>query len=392
MPFRTFREFTKLESSGGIILFCAAVIALIIDNTSLHQYYQAFFHLPLTLKLGNLGLEKPLLLWINDGFMAIFFLLVGLEIKRELLEGELRTFSRAALPGVAAVGGMVVPALFYIALNYHDPKAIHGWAIPMATDIAFSLGILALLGKHIPISAKVFLTALAIFDDLGAIIVIAIFYTSKISLIMLLIAIILMLILYIFNRYNITRFAPYLLIGLVMWVCVLKSGIHATLTGIVVAFAIPLRKKDNPRVSPLRDLEHKLHPWVAFFILPVFAFANAGVSFEGLKPIHLISHIPLGIAGGLFIGKQVGIWGFTMLAVRFGVAKLPKKVTGLSIYGLSLLAGVGFTMSLFIGGLAFDGSSPEFSAYVRFGVLVGSVLSGIVGYFILRKVYHKPKI
>lgn len=388
MPIRTFREFTKLESSAGIVLFFAAVLALIIDNTSLHQYYQAFFHLPLTLKLGNIGLEKPLLLWINDGFMAIFFLLVGLEIKRELLEGELRSTSRAVLPAIAALGGMVVPALFYIALNHHDKEAIHGWAIPMATDIAFSLGILSLLGSQIPKSAKVFLTAVAIFDDLGAIIVIALFYTSKISFTMLLIAVILLLILYIFNRYNITRFAPYLLVGLVMWVCVLKSGIHATLTGIAVAFAIPIRKRENHRISPLRDLEHILHPWVAFFILPIFAFANAGVSFEGLKPMHLISEIPLGIAGGLFIGKQIGIWGSAMLAVKFGGLKLPSKVSGLSVYGISLLAGVGFTMSLFIGGLAFSG--PQYSAYVRFGVIVGSLLSGVLGYFVLRRVY-RPK-
>lgn len=392
MPLRSLREFIKLESSAGIILFCAAVFALILDNTPLHTYYHAFFHLPLTLKLGAVGLEKPLLLWINDGFMAIFFLLVGLEIKREFLEGELRTPSKALLPGIAAVGGMVVPALIYIAFNYADPQAIHGWAIPMATDIAFSLGILALFGKRIPLALKVFLTALAIFDDLGAIIVIAIFYTNEISLIMLLIAVILLLILFVMNRYHVTHFAPYFLVGLVLWVCVLKSGVHATLTGILVALAIPMRDSKNRRLSPLKDLEHKLHPWVAFGVLPIFAFANAGVSFAGLRPMHLVSEIPLGIMLGLFVGKQLGVWGATMLSVRLGIAKLPRKVTGFGIYAVSLLAGVGFTMSLFIGGLAFDGSTPEFGAYVRFGVLVGSIVSGIVGYLILRSLYSKSAV
>lgn len=392
MPLRSLREFIRLESSGGIVLFCAAIIALIMDNSPLHVYYQAFFHLPLTLKLGEVGLEKPLYLWINDGFMAIFFLLVGLEIKREFLEGELQTFSKALLPGIAAVGGMVVPAVIYLVFNYDDPVAIHGWAIPMATDIAFSLGILALFGKRIPLALKVFLTALAIFDDLGAIIVIAIFYTSKISLVMLLVAIILVLLLFILNRCHIYHFAPYFLVGIVLWVCVLKSGVHATLAGILVALAIPMRDRRNRRISPLKDLEHKLHPWVAFGVLPIFAFANAGVSFEGLRPMHLVSQIPLGIMLGLFIGKQLGVWGITMLSVRLGFAKLPRKVTGLGIYGVSLLAGVGFTMSLFIGGLAFDGSTPQFGAYVRFGVLVGSIVSGIVGYLILRRLYGKPAL
>lgn len=388
MPLRSLREFIKLESSGGIVLFCAAILALIFDNIpTLHTYYQAFFHLPLTLKLGNVGLEKPLVLWVNDGLMVIFFLLVGLEIKREFLEGELKTFEKAVLPGIAAVGGMVVPAAIYIALNYSDPKAIHGWAIPMATDIAFSLGILALFGKRIPLALKVFLTALAIFDDLGAILIIAIFYTSRISLIMILVAIILLLVLFLLNRFRVTRLTPYFLVGGVLWVCVLKSGVHATLAGIMVAMAIPMRDRGNHRKSPLKELEHKLHPWVAFCVLPLFAFANAGVSFSGLQLQHLVSSIPLGIALGLFIGKQLGVWGCTMLAVRMRLARLPRKVTGLSIYAVSLLAGVGFTMSLFIGSLAFDQSSTLYNAYVRFGVLVGSGLSGILGYLILRRLY-----
>ncbi len=392
MAVRSFREFIRLESSAGIILFFAAILALIIDNTPLHVYYHSFIDSDITLRFRSFALEKPLLLWINDGFMAIFFLLVGLEIKRELIEGELRTVSKALLPGIAALGGMVVPALFYLACTYEDPVAVHGWAIPMATDIAFSLGILALLGKRVPLQLKVFLTALAIFDDLGAIIVIAIFYTSNISVLMLLVAIILILILYILNRYNVTNYVPYMLLGITLWVCVLKSGVHATLAGIVVAFAIPMQNKKVPHAaSPVRKLEHKLHPWVAFGVLPIFAFVNAGVSFDGLKFAHLVSAIPLGIAGGLFIGKQLGIWGASMLAVRLKIAKLPKKVTGYGLYGLSLLAGVGFTMSLFIGGLAFDQGSREFAAYVRFGVLVGSALSGIVGYLILRRVYPHTK-
>ncbi|PHQ80419.1 MAG: Na+/H+ antiporter NhaA [Coxiella sp. (in: Bacteria)] len=392
MPLQVLRDFIKLESSGGIVLFFAAVLALILDNTPLHVYYQAFFHIPLSFKFGAFHLEKPLLLWINDGFMAIFFLLVGLEIKYELIEGELNTLSKAMLPAVAAVGGMVVPALVYLAINHASPEVMRGWAIPTATDIAFSLGILSLLGKRIPMSLKIFLTALAIFDDLGAIVVIAIFYTKQISVIMLLISAMLILLLYLLNRRNVTNYTAYFIVGIILWVCVLKSGVHATLTGIFVAFAIPLRDKKHPGRSPLKTLEHYLHPWVAFMVLPVFAFANAGVSFAGLKLSHLFSSLPLGIAAGLFIGKQVGIWGISMLAVKAKIAELPSDMSGMGVYGISALAGVGFTMSLFIGGLAFGEANVQYAAYVRFGVLVGSILSGILGYCVLQKLYPKsPK-
>ena len=389
MPLRVFREFIKLESSAGIILFCTAVLALIVNNTPWHTYYEAFFQLPFSIKIGSWGLEKPLLLWVNDGFMAIFFLLVGLEIKYELVEGELNTFSKALLPALAAVGGMVVPALIYLAFNHANPDVMRGWAIPTATDIAFSLGILSVLGSRIPMSLKVFLTALAIFDDLGAIVVIAIFYTHQISFTMLLLSIALILILVIMNRSNVTHQAAYLIIGFILWVCVLKSGVHATLAGIFVAFAIPLKNKKNPGRSPLKALEHTLHPWVAFAILPIFAFANAGVSFSGLSFSHLFSALPLGIAAGLFFGKQIGIWGVSMLAIKCKIARFPEGMTNLGLYGVSALAGVGFTMSLFIGGLAF-GDSHEYAVFVRFGVLLGSILSGILGYFVLHFLHPKP--
>lgn len=391
MPIRRFREFIKLESSGGIILFCAAVLALIIDNTPLHVYYKAFFHLPLSFRLGEFQLEKPLLLWINDGFMAIFFLLVGLEIKREIIEGELSTFSKSVLPAVAAVGGMVVPAAFYIACNHHDSYALQGWAIPAATDIAFSLGILALLGSRIPLALKVFLTALAIIDDIGAIVVIAIFYTKNISFMMLFIAVCLIIILILMNYFSVMHMAAYIIVGAALWICVLKSGVHATLAGIIVALAIPMYDCEKSNYSPLKSMEHTLHPWVAFGILPIFAFANAGVSFHGLQLDQLFSSIPMGIAGGLFIGKQLGIWGFTMLVVKLGWVKLPRGISSLGIYGIGLVAGVGFTMSLFIGSLAFGEANAQFAAYVRFGVLVGSVLSGILGYVVLHLLHPKAE-
>ncbi len=389
MPIRRFREFIKLESSAGVILFCTAVLALIIDNTPLHVYYHAFFQLPVSIQLGVLHLKKPLLLWINDGFMAIFFLLVGLEIKREIVEGELSTFSKSVLPAVAAIGGMVVPAIFYIACNYHDSYALRGWAIPAATDIAFSLGILALLGSRIPLSLKVFLTALAIIDDIGAIVVIAVFYSANISFIMLFIAACLIILLILMNYFRVVHISAYIIVGVALWICVLKSGVHATLAGIVVALAIPMFNNKKPSYSPLKSLEHTLHPWVAFGILPIFAFANAGVSFHGLHLDQLFSSVPMGIAGGLFIGKQLGIWGFTMLMVKLGWVKLPRGVSSLGIYGIALVAGVGFTMSLFIGSLAFGEANAQFAAYVRFGVLVGSIVSGILGYIVLHLVHPK---
>ena len=381
---KTIRKFISLESSSGILLFAAAILALIVDNSPLSHYYKSILASNLIFQLGIIHLSKPFLLWVNDGLMCIFFLLVGLEIKREMLEGELNSLAKAALPAVAAVGGMVVPALIYICLNYQDPIGLQGWAIPTATDIAFALAILAVLGSRVTVSLKIFLTAFAILDDIGAIVIIAIFYTKHISVILLLIAAALLVVLFILNRLNVTKFAPYFIVGFFLWVCVLKSGVHATLAGLMVAFAIPIRDKKDSSISPLHDLENMLHPWVAFAILPVFAFANAGVSFKGFAWSGVFAPIPLGIALGLFIGKQVGIWLFTTLAVKSKFVKMPEGMSSSGLYGVALIAGVGFTMSLFIGGLAFGHSDVHYQAFVRVGVLLGSILSGSLGYLVLR--------
>lgn len=320
--------------------------------------------------------------------MALFFLLVGLEIKREVLIGELNTVRRAMLPGIAAVGGMIFPAVIYVWLSWYEPIAMKGWAIPMATDTAFALAILALLGKRIPVSLKIFLTALAIFDDIGAIIVMAIFYSSRISAMHLLIAAGLTLVLVCFNYYRVMRLTPYFLVGFLLWLSVLNSGVHATLVGIILAFTIPLENVKNSANSPLRVLERRLHPAVAFYILPLFAFANAGVSFAGVSWSHWLEPIPVGIAFGLFFGKQLGIWGSTMLAVKLRIGRLPSDITPFGLYGMSIIAGVGFTMSLFIGTLAFHAVAP-FAAFVRMGVIAGSVVSAIVGYWMLQIAYPR---
>src|SRR3990167_6729570 len=387
MALRLIRQFIKLEASAGVILFLTAALAILVDNSSFSAGYQSFFNLKISFSIGQFKLEKPLLLWVNDGFMALFFLLVGLEIKREMMEGELNSVSKATLPLIAAVGGMVVPSFIYLCLNWHNPHALKGWAIPTATDTAFSLGISYLLGNRIPVSLKIFLTALAIFDDIGAIIVMAVFYTSHVSLLMLLCALMLVCLLLLFNYMNVRQLGAYFIVGVVLWLCVLKSGVHATLAGIILAFTIPIKRARAEDKSPLHLLEHKLHPWVAFGILPLFAFANAGVSFSGLTWEHFFQAIPLGIACGLFFGKQIGIWTTTMLSVRFGISPLPKHLTPLGLYGMSLIAGVGFTMSLFIGTLAFH-SVPPYAAYVRMGVIFGSIFSGLLGYWILRVAYR----
>ena len=306
-----------------------------------------------------------------------------------MFEGELNSVAKSILPAIAAVGGMVVPALIYVCFNSADAQALKGWAIPTATDIAFSLGILSLLGSRIPVSLKIFLTALAIFDDIGAIMVIAIFYTAHVSITLLFVAMLMVLVLFLLNRFKVSRMGPYFIVGIILWICVLKSGIHATLAGIVLAFAIPLKSKSESEKSMLHQLEHQLHPWVAFGVLPLFAFANAGVSLSGLTFAHVFSSIPLGIAAGLFIGKQIGVWLFTMLGVRLGIAQLPAGVTSVGVYGAGLLAGVGFTMSLFIGTLAFPSYGPH-AAYVRIGVIAGSILSGVFGYLVLRFFYKRP--
>ena len=384
MPFKTLREFIKLEASGGVILFLAASVALILSNSPLYSYYHAFFDLRLSMHLGVLQLSKPLLLWINDGLMTMFFLLVGLEIKREMIEGELNSFVKAILPAIAAMGGMLVPALIYIYYNASDATTLQGWAIPTATDIAFALGVLSLLGSRVPVALKIFLTAVAIFDDIGAIVVIALFYTEDISLWMLCVAVIAVVGLLVLNRLKVPIISPYILVGVVVWLAVLKSGVHATLAGIILAFAIPMRHPKHPHVSPLRRLEHKLHPWVAFGILPVFAFANAGVSFAGITVAELLNPVTLGIAVGLFAGKQIGIFIASWLGIKFKIAKMPHGMSWRGLYAVSLVAGIGFTMSLFIGSLAFNALGENYPAMVRLGVMMGSLVSGSAGYLVLR--------
>lgn len=389
---RVIHRFIHLEASSGVILFIMAILAMVIDNSPWRSYYHQFFQTIVAIQFGQYALSKEVLLWINDGFMAIFFLLVGLEIKRELFEGELNSFAKAILPAIAAIGGMAAPAVIYIIFNYHDPEALRGWAIPTATDIAFSLGILSLLGARIPPALKIFLMALAIFDDIGAVIIIAIFYTNDISVLSLTLALALIGILFLFNRFGITSYLPYGIVGLILWVCVLKSGVHATLAGIVLAMAIPLRDPKRPNYLPARELIQALHPWVAFGILPIFAFANAGISFLGLSWRHFVGPISLGITLGLFLGKQLGIGLSTWLAIKFKFAKPPAGASMKGIYGVALLGGVGFTMSLFLGTLAFElgKDSSLHAAMVRAGVIGGSLLSGTLGYFWLRCLYTRP--
>ena len=376
------REFLRFEAAGGIILILAAAIALILANSPLGVIYTQFLEVPVAVQVGGLEIAKPLLLWINDGLMAIFFFLVGLEIKREFLEGELSTPSQLALPALGAIGGLALPALIYVAINWGDLQALNGWAIPAATDIAFALGILALVGSRAPISLKILLTAIAIIDDLGAILIIAIFYTDSLSLTALYAAGFAVAGLAIVNRLNITRLAPYVLLGIVLWVCVLKSGVHATLAGVVAAFFVPLRQREDDRQSLLKHVEHNLHAWVAFGILPLFAFANAGVSFAGVGLHSFVEPVKLGISLGLFLGKQVGVFAMLWLCIRFSIAPMPKDANWTQLYGISLLCGIGFTMSLFVGSLAFEHSS--FDAPIRLGVLTGSIVSAAIGYAVFR--------
>jgi NhaA family Na+:H+ antiporter len=374
-------EFFRLEAAGGVLLVAASIIALVWANTPWHALYTGVLSVPVGVHVGALTLDKPLLLWINDALMAIFFLLVGLEIKREVLQGELSSVRQAALPCAAALGGMLGPALVYSAINWGDPVTMHGWAIPAATDIAFSLGVLALLGARAPSSLKIFLLALAIIDDLGAIVIIALFYTTNLSLLSLGLAAAGLAALLVLNLAGVRRIAPYALVGLFLWVCVLKSGVHATLAGVALGFAVPLRGATEGGDSPLRHLEHMLHPWVTYGILPVFAFANAGVSLTGLSPSSLVEPVTLGSALGLFLGKQMGVMGTTWTAVRLGIGSAPAGVTWFQFYGTALLTGIGFTMSLFIGTLAFQ--APELNDAVRIGVLSGSFVCAVAGYLVL---------
>lgn len=382
-PLAFLTGFFKLESAGGILLMVTAVLAIIVANSPLEPYYALLLDTPVEIRVGALEIAKPLLLWINDGLMAIFFFLVGLELKRELVEGELSDKRNIILPGAGAIGGMLVPALVYLYFNIEDDAAISGWAIPAATDIAFALGILSLLGKRVPTSIKIFLTSLAIFDDIGAILVIAFFYTSKISFVALIVVAFCIPLLALINRLHVESKTVYIIIGLVMWVAMLKSGVHATLAGILVAMFIPISSKKTPGFSPLKDLEHDLHSAVAFIVLPVFAFANAGINLSGVGMEQVLHPVPLGIAAGLFIGKQVGIFGFCWLAIQLKMSSLPKGMSWGSLYGTAALCGVGFTMSLFIGSLAFEETNINILFDERLGIIIGSLASGIVGYLIL---------
>ena len=385
MKLPAIRDFLENEAAAGVALMIASAIALVWANSAAAPLYEALLALPVTVTAGGFGIDKPLILWINDGLMAVFFLVVGLEIKREVLAGELSNPSKAMLPGIAALGGMAVPALVYVVLNWGDPVTLQGWAIPAATDIAFAVGVLALLGSRVPTSLRIFLLALAIMDDLGAIVIIAAFYTHGIVPAALGFAAIAGLGLFWMNMVGVRRLTPYMLLGLVLWVCVLKSGVHATLAGVALAFAIPLRggrhKDDVQEETPLHRLELALHPWVAFLILPVFALANAGVSLAGITPSSLAEPVPLGIALGLFLGKQLGVMLASGLAIRSGLSSLPAGATWAQFYGVSVLTGIGFTMSLFIGTLAFP--DPAHAVAVRLGVLAGSIASALCGYALL---------
>ncbi|HMV39244.1 Na+/H+ antiporter NhaA [Plasticicumulans sp.] len=379
------RHFLKLEAASGILLFLAAVLAMIVANSPLAPWYGQFLDLPVAVRIGPLEIAKPLLLWINDGLMAVFFLLVGLELKREVLEGELADPRQVALPAIAAIGGMIVPALVYCAFNSGDPVALRGWAIPAATDIAFALGILALLGSRVPLALKVFLVSIAIFDDLGAIVIIALFYTQDLSMLALGISLACLPLLLLLNRCNVTTFTPYMLIGLLMWTALLKSGIHATLAGVVLALFVPMRDRKAPESSPLRRLEHDLHTGVAFGILPLFAFANAGISFAGVGLQALTHPVALGVAGGLLIGKPLGVYGASLLGLKLGIGRLPESVDRRALFGVAVLCGIGFTMSLFIGSLAFPEDAHAELFAERFGIVAGSLVSGLIGFVLLRR-------
>jgi NhaA family Na+:H+ antiporter len=379
------QDFIKQDSSSGILLILAALLAMVLVNSPLYWIYNSLLSTPVEIRVGALYLDKPLLLWINDGLMAVFFLLIGLEVKREFLEGELSRPDQIILPGVGAIGGMLVPAAIYYWLNHGDALALNGWAIPAATDIAFALGVLALLGERVPLSLRIFLMALAIFDDLGAVVIIAVFYTADLSLTSLLLALAAVGVMLGMNLMKVTRISAYMLVGTFLWVAVLKSGVHATLAGVVVGMMIPLRDAKAPTTSPLKTLEHGLHQWVAFFIVPLFAFANAGVSLEGFSFDSLLEPIPLGIAGGLFVGKQLGIMLFCGVAIWLGFAKLPKGASWWGFYGTSVLCGIGFTMSLFIASLAFEQAGSDLLVQGdRIGILLGSALSVVVGFVVLK--------
>jgi Na+:H+ antiporter, NhaA family len=374
------RDFLKQESAGGIVLIAAAALALLAANTMFSGSYFGALDTPVSVAVGSFAIDKPLLLWINDGLMAVFFFLVGLEVKREVVEGQLSSWNQASLPLVAAIGGMAMPALIFVGLNMGSPANISGWAIPAATDIAFALGILSLLGPRVPVALKALLLAIAVIDDIGAITIIALFYSGSIDTAMLGGGALALAAMIVLNRFKVGSSIPYILLAIVLWVFILKSGVHATLAGVAAAMTIPMRARDGSQ--PLERMEHFLHPWVAFLVIPIFGFANAGVSLGGLEFADLLAPLPLGIALGLLIGKQIGIFGFAFLAVKTGLARLPENVGWRQVHGVSLLAAIGFTMSLFIGNLAFD-SAAQVDA-VKIGVLSGSVIAALAGFFLLK--------
>jgi len=379
------QEFFKLEAAGGILLILAATLALICANSPLDRAYEALLNLPVEARVGALHLAKPLLLWINDGLMAVFFLLVALEIKREAVQGQLSSRAQLVFPLACAAGGVVVPALIYAALNHADATAMRGWAIPTATDIAFALGILSLLGSRVPLALKVLLSAIAVIDDLAAIVIIAIFYTENLSPLALIGAGISLLLMFALNRLGVRRISAYVLLGVVMWVFVLKSGVHATLAGVATGLMVPLGDPDDPDDTPLEALEHALHPWVAYAILPLFAFVNAGLSLTGVGLADAMAPVPMGIALGLLLGKPIGVFGAGWFAVRMGWAQRPDEVGWGALFGMAVLCGIGFTMSLFIGSLAFDQGGTLYAESNRLGILLGSAIAALIGLVLLHR-------
>lgn len=378
------QRFLKLESAGGILLLLSAVAAMLLANSPLSEQYNNFLNLPVSIQIGHFTIDKTLIHWINDGFMAVFFILVGMEVKKELFEGSLSSYQQAIFPAIAAIGGMIIPAIVYWFIAKQDPSLVNGWAIPMATDIAFALGIMALLSKQVPLPLKIFLLALAIIDDLGAIVVIALFFSHGLSVQALFFSAITIIALVLLNRFKVSALCAYMVVGAILWASVLKSGVHATLAGVIIGFCIPLNGKNGEK--PLHDFEHILAPWSSFIILPLFAFANAGVSFEGLNFTMLSSPLLLAIALGLIIGKPVGVFSFSYISVKLGLAKLPNGVNFKQIFAVALLCGIGFTMSMFLASLAFEaGAGETINTLSRLGILLGSTISAIIGYFCLKQ-------
>lgn len=377
------KKFFQSESAGGILLLAFALLAIIFANTGFNSVYFAFLNIPVSVQFGAFSIDKTLIHWINDGFMAVFFLLVGMEVKKELLKGSLSSYQQAIFPAIAAIGGMVIPGIVYYSITSVEPSLQGGWAIPMATDIAFAVGIVALLGKRVPLALKVFLLALAIIDDLGAIVIIALFFSSGLDTLSLVIAACAIAVLVIMNRYKVSSLCAYMVVGLVLWAAVLKSGVHATLAGVILGFCIPLKGKNGEK--PLHDFEHILAPWCSFFVLPLFAFANAGVYLGNINLAMLTSPLPLGIALGLLLGKPLGVFGFSFLSVKLGIAKLPQGVNFTQIFAVAVLCGIGFTMSMFLAGLAFGEEAGDMiNTLSRLGILLGSSLSAVIGYILLR--------